>query len=266
MRKETFLAAAALFAGSLTAVAQQPGNLPPPASAQTPAGVVPPAVAPSPAVKPAGPPRIHSLSLEVASEKHGGASHNADTKETSRLGYKPARDQEYGSSRSESLNITVDQAKLQVTVRNFGTVPDTAEVECYFFGERLGELAPKGSPDYEEKAAKQFIFDHPTQSVTVAAGASDVVNVESKELRTLTEKSTSTDSISTSSSKDVTGTRLRGWMVRLMADGKVLAIHGSTSTFEDLGKDEAKLTAYLALKPPQESGKHRSIGPFRPGR
>ena len=46
------------------------------------------------------------------------------------------------------------------------------------------------------------------------------------------------------------GTQTRGWLVRLVAAGKVLAVRASTSGYEDLGKDEGKLRALLAVPDP----------------
>jgi len=44
-------------------------------------------------------------------------------------------------------------------------------------------------------------------------------------------------------SQQKTGEKLKGWMVRIMADGKVLQVRGSDMKYEDYGRDDNALKA-----------------------
>ena len=41
-----------------------------------------------------------------------------------------------------------------------------------------------------------------------------------------------------------TGSKFDGWMVRLVADGQVLAVRASSPALEELGKNDAALASY----------------------
>ena len=47
-----------------------------------------------------------------------------------------------------------------------------------------------------------------------------------------------------------TGTKLKGWLVRIVADGKVGQVVGSDLKYEDAGKDDSKLNAMKSAVPP----------------
>ena len=257
MKKGLLPGAWLLLATALPLAAQQPVNVPPPAPAGLPAAA-----------------RLHRLSLEATALAHGGETRAVtDPAERNRLSLHPSSHYaaaSHGGSRdasAESMTITVSKETLQIGLRNFGPTPDTAQIECYFIASPVGTPYPKFSPLYVKDLPKEFIFDHSVRLLTAPANATSTLTVASTEVRTFVEKSASTygflngTSVSSGSSQE-TGTKPRGWIVRLVADGKVLGVCASTSSYEDLGKDDARLQALLAVAAPDEPANRRTVGPF----
>ncbi len=250
MKKGLFGSVAALFITTLPVAAQQ-----------APVPVTPPAT-----------PLQHSLSMEAAPVSHGGESRVLDEKAASRLGYEYGHSSNARDRRSDSMTVNTNKESLQVTVRNFGAVPDQAQVEGYFIAQYVGHPWPKNTPDYVQSLPQEYVFDHTLKPLAIAASSSGSLTLDSVEVRTLLTKSASSStgyynsSITTSSaSSNEVGTKLRGWIVRLVAaDGKVLAVRASTSAYEELGKDNAKLQALMAIPIPGEPRNRRTVGPFPP--
>ena len=261
MKKGLLPGVSFLLVSTLPLAAQQspPPGVPPSVPAQPPAAVVPP-----PAV-----PRPHSLSMEAVPVSRGGESHVLDEKAASRLGYEYGHSSNARDKRSDSMTVNTNKESLQVTVRNFGPVPDQAQVEGYFIAQYVGHPWPKGTPDYVQNLPQEYVFDHPVKPLAVAASSTGSLTLDSVEVRTLLTKSASTSTgyynpgfTTSSASSSEVGTKLRGWIVRLVADGKVLAVRASTSSYEELGKDDARLKALMAIPLPGEPRNRRTVGPF----
>ena len=237
-----------------------------PVAAQQGPGVPPPVAA-----QPSAAPHPHSLSMEVVPASHGGESRVLDEKAASRLGYEYGHSNTARTSRSASMTVNTDKGSLQVNVRNFGTVPDQAQVEGYFIAQYVGHPWPKGTSDYVQNLPQEYVFDHPVKPLAVAAGGTGSLTLDSVEVRTMLTKFASTTtgyynpgSSSSVASTNEVGTKVRGWIVRLVADGKVLAVRASTSTYEELGKDDTRLQTLLAIPLPGEPRNRRTVGPFSP--
>ncbi len=240
------------------------------------AAQLPPSTPPIPSAGLPTAPHPHSLSLEATALTHGGETRAiTDPGERNRLSLNPSSHYvatSHGDSRNasaKSMAITVSKETLQIGLRNFGPTPDTAQVECYFIASPVGTPYPKFSPLYVKDLPKEFIFDHSVRPLTAPASATGTLTVVSTEVRTFVEKSASTYTFlngtsASSGSAQETGTRLRGWIVRLVADGKVLGVRASTGTYEDLGKDDAKLQALMAVAASDEPTNRRTVGPFPP--
>ena len=258
-----------LFTG-LPLAAQLPSNVPSAAPAQSPPATVPPlaTASPSPALPPVAP-RQHSLNMEAVPVSRGGESRVLDEKAASRLGYEYGHSSNARDKRSASMTVNTNKESLQVTVRNFGPQPDQAQVEGYFIAQYVGHPWPKNTPDYVQTLPQEYVFDHSVKPLAVAPGSTGSLMLDSVEVRTLLTKFAFTStgyynsSVTTSSaSSNEVGTKLRGWIVRLVADGKVLAVRASTSSYEELGKDNARLQALMAIPLPSEPRNRRTIGPF----
>ena len=144
------------------------------------------------------------------------------------------------------------QYQLEVNVRNFAQRADQVTVEWMFFSEYFNEQSAAMKDEKEKdplrtlgKGSKEVIFK---------PGGSQKLTLES-ETALLFESRSSTVTItrpsSTSSSSGVSaynntlkiGHKATGWLVRVSADGKILAVKASAPRFEELAKDDAALAA-----------------------
>jgi hypothetical protein len=197
------------------------------------------AIAPiCPAQTPAAPPH-HSLSLEADVSGSGGAS-KAKTGLKEDLGGKPlgngwstSEQKDYNSSRNKKSGVD-----LEVEVHNLAAAPDSAKLEWYFIGEPVGKDKP-------------FIYDQGSQDVTLTAGQSQSFPLEAKELTEKDERHLHIDKglingrpVPPAASTKKKGSKFDGWMVRLVADGQILAVRASSPALEELGKNDAALASY----------------------
>jgi hypothetical protein len=67
---------------------------------------------------------------------------------------------------------------------------------------------------------------------------------EERHLHTDSGTSATGAPIPPSASTTKTGAKVSGWMVRLIVEGKVLAVRASSPTLEDLAKNDAALASY----------------------
>lgn len=113
-------------------------------------------------------PRPHSLSLDATATAAGGSTQLSQGKGGSK-----------GSSSSRSTTqtlLTSSKEAIQISVRNFGTVPDTAHVEWYFIA------APVVNAPGKSLTEQQFAFDQGSRDISLAPGGTQVIPVESEEV------------------------------------------------------------------------------------
>ena len=172
---------------------------------------------PGAAASPAAAPVQHSLSMDVKSVGSGGtgkATHGGSMQDTTLQGHRTV---------------------LAVEVRNLSQYADKAHVEWYFFGAGLG-------------SSNVYIFDSGGSDISVPAGGSEKLEAASKELTTVVKRSITTGPVInnvqvTTIARQEGGSTVKGWLVRLMADGKVIQIAASSPKYEDLGRHDSDLQA-----------------------
>ncbi len=204
----------------------------------------PPAATPKPAV-----PLNHSVSLQVQSVGTGGKStvtrSGAHTFTGTTTDGSTTADVTTVNDKQESKN----QTSLQIAVHNLAPLPDTVAVEWYFTAARIASPKAPGG--------KEYLFDHGAKDIKVDAGAVETFNVSSKEAVAVTRRKASTvtsnnatfsGGVDSVGSHWTRGTMMHGWFVRLTAGGKVLAVRGSSQTYEDIAKDQTKISALEASK------------------
>ena len=170
-------------------------------------------------------PQPHSITLTAESAGAGGgfAEHRSSNLQGNVLS-----DRQVQHS-GESVNLTV---------RNFGPQADNVRVEWYFVADPIKKHGATG---------EDYIFDKGSKDVSLAAGATQQFTADSKEIAT-TEKKTEAlhgggkHHQNFGQTKEG-GSKVRGWFVRVMADGKVIDAKGSSQEYEDTAKDDAKLKA-----------------------
>ena len=188
----------------------------------------------------------HSLNLDVEPVSTGSNVQNGAPK-AGGLGARSGGKEE----------ITKSNASIAITVHNFGTVPDTAQVEWYFIATPAKLEPGKSSAD------QLFVFDKGSQSVSLPASGESKIPVTSKEVTSELKQAARGGYSRSNSTKgknnapttgapvaatppprgpQESGDKLSGWIVRVMADGKAIAVKGSKDSLEELGKDDAKLT------------------------
>ncbi|MGB8356764.1 MAG: hypothetical protein WCD79_22900 [Chthoniobacteraceae bacterium] len=168
------------------------------------------------AASPAAAPVQHSLSMDVKAVGSGG------TGKAVRAGFK-------------DTTLQGHRTVLAVEVRNFNQHPDQAHVEWYFFGAGLG-------------SSKVYVFDSSGSDITLQAGGTEKLDAASRELTTVVKRSMSVGPVTngvqvTTLTREEGGSTVKGWLVRLLADGKVIQIIGSASKYEELGRHDADLQA-----------------------
>ena len=194
-------------------------------------------------------PAHHSISLAVEPVSSGSSVQTAaPAKSTTGTGGRAG-----GGGKAE---ITRSSASIAITVHNFGTAPDAAQVE-WFFVATPAKLEPgKSASD------QLFVFDKGSQSLNLPASGEIKIPVTSKETTSelkrpargnfgrknftkgkATPPPTGAPILATPppTGPQESGDKLSGWIVRVMADGKAIAIKGSKDSLEELGKDDAKL-------------------------
>jgi hypothetical protein len=185
----------------------------------------------------------HSLSLEANVTETGGAS-KASTTLNQDPGGKPlaggstsAEQDDYKSNRTKNSGLGLD-----VKVRNLAPAQDQATIEWYFFGKAVEK----------NNLGKEFIFDTGSKQISINPGAeedlpvrsSDLTMKEERHLHINTGTSSTGGAIPPAASTKKSGAKVSGWMVRLIAEGKVLAVRASSTTLEDLAKNDGALVNY----------------------
>lgn len=187
------------------------------------------------------PVQTHSFSLDVVVTGSGGGSTTA-SKSGSEY-ERPTFGRDYTRMTDVRSKTAARSIELAVAVRNLARTEDRCDVEWYFVGEKVG-----GKTDY--------VYDKGNRSIVVKAAGREELAVASKPLeRTTTQTLTTYDTGSQErtyrpkAAKVETGARPRGWIVRLVADGKLITSRASSPSLESISRDPQKLAALLAAKP-----------------
>jgi len=166
----------------------------------------------------AQPPMQHNAGLDVQAVGGGGGGRSF---QNAAVGY-------YETAYS---NQTVQDRRtvLKVTVRNFNTQPDHFQLQWYFFAK------PAGSKS-------EFIFDTATKDLWLKGGEFRTFTVASRPVSTVVSQALASDYYggqAVGASKS--GNDLKGWLARVVVDGKVLNVKGSAMKYRDLAHNEAAL-------------------------
>lgn len=181
------------------------------------------------------PGRKHSLSMDVRPISSGGATRsksNLNIHEGQQYpGYYQTQDQNFSSTRKRGSGVG-----LAVEVRNLSRFTDQVELEWYFLGKpaRGGDL---------------FVFDLGSRPLSVGSASREIVEIESDRLTSTVEKTLNFRSgydggfqnNLPSASVKKSGSKVAGWIVRLMADNQVLQVRASSPSLERLGQDGEQL-------------------------
>jgi hypothetical protein len=178
------------------------------------------------------PPRPHSLSMDVKVVGNGGGSKvnigSASASGSDTLG------------RGVTVTTATDARKtnhsttLEISIHNFSQLPDDIEVETHFYATKY------------EGGGKDRLLDSSTKKLTVAPLLTESFTVRSKEVssKIIKKFKTATGSPYVSydpiASNKVSGEKISGWVVQLIADGKILQVRGSSARFEDMGRHNLK--------------------------
>lgn len=192
--------------------------------------------------------RPHSLSIDATPTSVGGSTETTlGTKTSSR-----ASNSRTSSGFTHTLNTNRTETKtskqaIQVSVRNFGVMPDTAHIEWYFIASPISLDPDKPS------AEQQFAFDQGAKDINIAGNGTETFAVESQEVTSTVQRNNRSrmgrsGKIGNGRGTSVKegGNKLAGWVVRVVADGRVVASKGSSSTLEDLAKDDKKFQEFIS--------------------
>jgi hypothetical protein len=123
---------------------------------------------------------------------------------------------------------------LEISIHNFSQFPDDIQVETHFYATKY------------EGGGKDRLLDSSTKKITVAPLLTESFTVRSKEVASKIIKKFKTASGSPDvsygsiSTNKVSGEKISGWVVQLIADGKILQVRGSSARFEDMGQHSLK--------------------------
>jgi len=174
-----------------------------------------------------------SLSLDVKPIATGGAVQSSNSAQLGRTyDYQNGRTLEsasYASSRSHN-----SQTGLEIAVRNFRATPQAAVIETRYFAKPVSGGEP-------------FVLNTTSQPVEI--GAADTVRVTSQSApaRSVSAKTfqqstnpnpNSTRQTVAAATTSAAGTKLFGWIVQVLVDGRPIQMRASNPTLEQLAKKE----------------------------
>jgi hypothetical protein len=182
---------------------------------------------------------VQSLGLAVTPLASGGATRSGAGYTPNGIPTSATRSDSYTQERTRK-----SQTLLGVDISNLGRAQATAQLEWIFFA---GDV----------KGGKPFVLSRENRRVTIQPAKTERFEIESKEASSRTERQLNIatrdygDEIVTSSSAAQwrEGIALKGWLVRLIADGKVHAIRASAPSYETLARDEAALAQVPSGQP-----------------
>jgi hypothetical protein len=126
------------------------------------------------------------------------------------------------------------QTVLELRVRNLSKQPFTVEFEWIFLAKNVS-----GRGD-------AYVWDQGQKQIALEGGADTKETLESKEIvqvstvstqRSLVRYTDGSSKIQTTSTQSKSGSRPVGWVVRMIADGKLIRVQASSSEFERWGYD-----------------------------
>jgi uncharacterized protein DUF4339 len=161
----------------------------------------------------AGDPNKHSVTLEVKSLTAGSGAATTSGQYV------------YGSS----TTYTKAQ-KINIHVRNLKHEPDEVEVEWFFFGKPA-------------TGNKRFMYDKGIKKLAIKAGGWEDTQVTSKELESKVYNYDTTNQYKR-------GQKAEGWIVRVKAGEKIIALQASSATLEDLAKNPGEFESVLKAPVP----------------
>jgi len=137
--------------------------------------------------------------------------------------------------------------RLEVRVRNFGTTPALAHLDCYFVASAL----PHG---------RRYIWNEVARDVAVPASGELPEQIQSTELTQVTEQRFSSSvnmnpvtgggpTVSQSASRTTTGAKPYGWIVRLTSGDRLLKVQASSSELETIGRDANAISNLKNVRP-----------------
>ena len=181
----------------------------------------------------------HSVSLDVTLAGSGGAGNSSNKSHDDTGKYTGVGGMPLTTTTLESKQTINHRTVLSIAVRNFSPQPDEVQLEWYFFAEPVG-------------GTKTYVLNSDVSKISLQGSETQTVTATSLETGTTkVQKMTGAAGYSSILTSSESGTKPRGWMVRVMADGKVLDVRGSDLTTEGYGKDDAKLDALKRGAPPK---------------
>ncbi len=149
-------------------------------------------------------------------------------------GFYSTEQSSYSSSRTKKSGLS-----LAVEIHNLSQMADTAKLEWYFFGTRVNQ-------------STQFIFDSGSQDVSMEKASVQAITLESKSLMSKEERHLTTGSVDPVTGRELpptastqkSGSKMVGWLVRLVVDGQVYQVRASSPSLESIGKSDTQLAAF----------------------
>jgi hypothetical protein len=147
-----------------------------------------------------------------------------------------------GTSTSTATQSQNHSTTLEITIRSQDKTPTQIQVEWYFFARQIQNT----------RVSKESLFDSGNKTVTIQPTGSEIFDVTSKAVQTATSRNyvtTSGNDPTTNAPYSNTsavgpdtrsGTKISGWVVRILVNGTVIDAKGSEFKYEDAAKDPVK--------------------------
>lgn len=188
----------------------------------------------------ADPQRV-SVSIDVKPAGSGGETKSssdakAGTMGATGYGTTNSKTDQYSSTRVHQSGLTLD-----IEARNLGAAGAHVMIDWVFLQEPAngkGEMSGHGRGQKELDIL-------PGGTLKLTADSGPVTSKTTKHLALKTTGSASTGQTQTATgSTTVEGNRLKGWIVRLHANGGVAQVRASGPAFEAIGKNDAQFSRY----------------------
>ena len=174
-----------------------------------------------------------SLSFEVKTVRSGGSANPNPTQTAS--GYTSKTTQSRESSPT-----------LELKVRNLSKNPGSARFEWYFVANPIQRGA-------------NYVWDRGGREIAVAGGGEETQTIDSRPLvQNTTYRTTRTQVTSATSgsvigyesntTKQQTGARPAGWIVRMLVGDKLIKVQASSAALEQIGRDPAQMQTLLGQR------------------
>jgi hypothetical protein len=151
-----------------------------------------------------------------------------------------------GMSYANADNKQTHQSKirLEVHMHNMGVAPANVRLEWFFVAKDVN-------------SKREYIWDNGQMDTALTGGADHLEMLESTNLTQTSEQQFSTQArtvlgqtqVTQISSADHSGGQPAGWIVRMWAGDQLVRVRGSSSNFEDIGRDQKQLQTMQLQKP-----------------